>query len=313
VADDAFVGEVTDGVGRLWYHDGAGARQEVPHVVRDSPGGLSWGFAGKGPSDAALSILAAEVGDVARAEPYRQAFTDEVVAKLPINGRFALSRDQVRSWLASKGYEQSQVLQRLRAPAAAGTDEAPAQPEDLDRKAVQLAARARALDERERRVTEREARVDALALAVGLVPEVAQATWLPAEPVRRQLEALVVDTGDPIAEVAAVYHLEPGWAEAVVDGRVSRVDLAQVRQVCEGLRCTPYDMWGTAGARSVAHAYGPAEWPAHTEALVPVEGVDVGPALAVPEPGPPVVAVPPAPEPLPAPELTRELVPEMAP
>lgn len=307
--EDAFVGTVDGGVGRLWYHDGGGVRQEVPHVVRDSPGGLSWGFAGRGPGDAALSILAAEVGDVARAEPYRKAFTEEVVAKLPLNERFALPRADVRSWLAAKGYEQS-ATERRRPPAQAGADDAPPAVEDLDRQGAQLAARARALDERERRVTEREARVDALAVAVGLVPEVPPATTLAAEPLRRQLEALVVDSGDDVAEVARAHHLEPQWAEAVVDGRVSRLDLAHVRQACEGLRCTPYDLWGTEAARSVAHAYGPAEWPAHTEALIPVEGVGAAPALATPD----VVDVAAAaPEELPAPELARDLVPEMAP
>jgi len=308
--EDAFVGEVDAGVNRLWYHDGAGVRQQVPHVVRDSPGGLAWGFEGKGPADAALSILAAELGDAARAEPYRKAFTAEVVAKLPLNERFALPRAEVQSWLASKGYEQAAAARRRRSPAQPSSEDAPPEPEDLDRYATQLASRARALNEREQRVTEREARVDALAVAVGLVPEVPQANWLPAEPVRRQLEALAIDTGDDVADVADVaraHHVDPQWAQAVVEGRVSRVDLAHVRQVCEGLRCTPYEMWGTTGARSVAHSYGPAEWPAYTEALIPVDGVDVDPASVAAD------VVSPVPEQFRGPELGHELVPEMAP
>ena len=45
-------------------------RQEVPHVVSDSPVGLAWGFAGKGPADTARSILAAETGSTATAERF---------------------------------------------------------------------------------------------------------------------------------------------------------------------------------------------------------------------------------------------------
>jgi len=307
--DAAFVGTIDSGVNRLWYHDGAGVRQEVPHVVRDSPGGLSWGFAGKGPGDAALSILTAETGDAVRAEPYRKAFTEEVVAKLPLNDRFALPRAEVRAWLAAKGYEHT-ASERRREPAGTASDDGSPQVADLVQEAL-LAQRGQALDQRERRVTEREARVDALAVAVGLVPEVPTSAWLPAEPVRRQLAALVVDSGDDVAEVARAHHLDPEWAEAVADGRLTRVDLAHVRQACEGLRCTPYDLWGTDGARSVAHAYGPAEWPAHTEALMPVEGVEVSPVPVASEVT--GLAAPSTAEHVSGPELARDLVPELGP
>ncbi|HEX8769810.1 MAG TPA: DUF6166 domain-containing protein, partial [Acidimicrobiales bacterium] len=99
MAEDAFVGELDGDVARIWYYDGTGVRSEVPHVVRDSPVGLSWGYAGKGPSDAALSILTIETGNANQAEKYRPAFTQEVVAKLPLNRRFALPRDEVHRWL----------------------------------------------------------------------------------------------------------------------------------------------------------------------------------------------------------------------
>ena len=313
MASDAFVGTVEGGVGRLWYYDGAGVRQEVPHIVRDSPGGLSWGFAGKGPSDAALSLLAAELGDVAGAEPYRQAFTDEVMAKLPLNERFALPRAEVRAWLAAKGHE-APAPQRRRPPQPGSSDDMPPQGPDVDRQAAQLAVRARVLQERERRVAEREARVDALAVAIGLVPDVAPASWLPAEPVRRQLDALVADSGNDVTDVARAHRLDPDWAAAVLDGRVKSLDVTHIRHVCEGLRCTPYDLWGRTGARSVAHAYGPLEWPARTEPLIPIEGVD---ATVSAGPSPTTSAAiargPIAPEQDLVPDLGRDLAVELLP
>lgn len=309
--NEAYVGEVDgDGVGRLWYSDDAGVRQAVPHVIVDSPPGLAWGFAGNGPADTARSILAAEIGDTAAAEQYYRAFTIDVVSGLPLNQRFALARSDVQSWLAANGYERASAPQRLRSPAegALGGDEPAAG--EADREAAQLAARSRALDERERQVTEREARVDALAVAAGLIPDVPQATSLPAEPVRHQLEALVIDSGDDIAEVARANNLDPDWAASVVNGNTTRVELARVRQVCAGLACTPYDMWGTDAARSVAGTYGPAEWPAVTEPLMPVDGVDV--PVGADHPGRVAVSWP-APQPASAAELGPELTLEPTP
>ena len=92
---------------------------------------------------------------------------------------------------------------------------------------------------------------------------------------------------------------------------MTRVDLAHVRQACEGLGCTPYDLWGTYGARSVAHAYGPAEWPAHTEALIPAEGVEATPVLASTEVTGLLAPCPP--EQVPGLELARDLAPEPVP
>ncbi len=194
MAEDAFVGELDGDGAHIWHYDGTGVRTEVPHVVRDSPVGLSWGYAGNGPSDTALSILSVETGDAGQAEKYRQAFTQEVVAKLPLNRRFALSRDEVRGWLEKQGYDQRAVVERCRPQSDVGSeDTATHHVDDLDVQGARLAVRARSLDERERHLTEREARVDALAVVVGLAPEVPQAAWLEAEPLRRHLDALVVD------------------------------------------------------------------------------------------------------------------------
>ncbi len=156
-------------------------------------------------------------------------------------------------------------------------------------------------------MTEREARVDALGVSVGLVAEVASATWLPASPVRYQLEALVVDTGDDVEEVGRALGVEPEWAAAVAQGTMTRVDLRHVRLVCEGLRCSPYDLWGTVGARSVAYAYGPDDWPVQTEPLTATGGIELAPVMEVDDLGPwPPPGGPVGPDF--APEITPELM-----
>ncbi len=151
----AFVGEVDPVAGaRLWFLDGTGVRQPVEHAVHHSPEGLSWGYVGKGPADAALSILAAATGNRETAERLHEGFMRDVLAKLPVNERFALPATQVELWLGANGAELAPTRQRRPAGPA---DEAhgEGQHEDLDRRGAALAARARALDERERRLLER--------------------------------------------------------------------------------------------------------------------------------------------------------------
>lgn len=281
VAEAAYVGEVDpDGDAQLWFFNGAGVRQPVDHVARHSRAGLAWGYAGNGPADAALSILTVATGDAEVAERHHQAFMREVVAKLPVNERFALPRTEVDAWLHRHGFDAAAARERQRPAAASPGEESHGPAEDVDRQAAALSARSRALDQREQRLQEREARVDAMAVAVGLVPVVGRATSLPAEPVRRQLEALVIDTGDGVDELARSSGIDPGWAAAVATGAITQVDLPHVRQVCEGLRCTPYDLWGPEAARSVSHAYGPDAWPTDAEPLLPVDGLDWGPVVS---------------------------------
>lgn len=138
----------------------------------------------------------------------------------------------------------------------------------LNRRAAALDARARALAERERAVAERESRVDARAIALGLDP-VDPAWAVPATAVAIQLRDLMVDTGDDLPTVARGIGLDPDWAQAVLDGDVVEVDVAHVQQLCEGLQCTPYDLFGAEAARSISHLYGPDLWPAAIEPLNP--------------------------------------------
>ena len=146
-------------------------------------------------------------------------------------------------------------------PAEIATDRAA-----LGRWAGALDERARRLDERERALAEREARLDARAVAAGLDP-VEPAWTVPAAPLATELGHLMIDTGDDLPTVARGIGLDPEWARAVLDGGVVEVDVAHVRQACEGLQCTPYDLFGPEAARSIAHAYGPDQWPAAIEPL----------------------------------------------
>jgi len=68
------------------------------HVVLHSPTGLEWGYAGSGPADLALSLLADASGDGELAERYHQAFRFEVVSRLPREG-WTITAAEIKSWL----------------------------------------------------------------------------------------------------------------------------------------------------------------------------------------------------------------------
>ena len=53
------------------------------HVERHSPTGFEWGYAGSGPADLALSILADYLGNEEAAEGLKVVFKEEVVSRLP--------------------------------------------------------------------------------------------------------------------------------------------------------------------------------------------------------------------------------------
>jgi hypothetical protein len=93
---------------------------------------------------------------------------------------------------------------------------------------------------------------------------------LPAAPATATLREFL---GDPafstsdIHEFARGFGLDASLTEQLVTGRLATLDVAQVGQLCEALRCSPYDMWGPDLARSILHAYGPERWPASIEPL----------------------------------------------
>ena len=53
------------------------------HVEMHSPTGFEWGYAGSGPADLALSILADYLGNEEAAESLKGVFKEEVVSRLP--------------------------------------------------------------------------------------------------------------------------------------------------------------------------------------------------------------------------------------
>ena len=127
--------------------------------------------------------------------------------------------------------------------------------------------RAALLHDWEQTLERREAALDARAAALDQVEGVEPAWTLPSAPVAAQLRNLIIDTGDDVATVARGVGVEPEWARAVLTGQIDEVDIPHAQQLCEGLHCSPYDLFGADAARSIAHAYGPELWPRHIEPL----------------------------------------------
>lgn len=65
-----------------------------------SPTGLSWGYAGSGPAQTALAMLAYATEDDKVALEYYQRYKAEVVARLPSSWRIPVSA--VRRWVAKQ-------------------------------------------------------------------------------------------------------------------------------------------------------------------------------------------------------------------
>ncbi|HEV2070231.1 MAG TPA: DUF6166 domain-containing protein [Acidimicrobiales bacterium] len=296
----------------LWYQLDNGALQEVPHVVKHSPGGLAWGYEGNGPSDTALSILAHITEDRTVAEAWYQDFKREVVAGLTLDHPFELERADVEQWLARRGVGVAPEWEISHEPAV-GRGQGPPSVTDvrdralarehLQRAAEQLAqrsaaldAREAALDRREAQLRQRERRLDAQASSQerqlnrwesGIEAQVrntqleGDVRWtLSAAPVKEQLRTLQRETADDLATVARGINVEPEWAAGVLDGSITEVDLPHVQQICEGLHCTPYDFWGADEGRTIMHAYGPELWPRYIEPLSPPPP-DLGPELGL--------------------------------
>ena len=67
---------------------------------KHSPTGFEWGYAGSGPAQLALAILADYLNDEFKAVELHQEFKQNVIAHLPHAG-WTLTSDQVRSALAA--------------------------------------------------------------------------------------------------------------------------------------------------------------------------------------------------------------------
>ena len=91
---------------------------------------------------------------------------------------------------------------------------------------------------------------------------------LPATPATDALRSLHAAAGEAdVATFATGVGIEPRLVEDLLAGRRANLDVNQIAQVCEGLHCSPYDLWSAEQARTVLHAYGPEHWPRHIEPL----------------------------------------------
>ena len=75
-----------------------GQPEPLRHVVHHSPTGFEWGYAGSGPADLAISILADYLGNEETAEDLAGAFKDEVISRLPRTA-WILTADAVEAFL----------------------------------------------------------------------------------------------------------------------------------------------------------------------------------------------------------------------
>jgi hypothetical protein len=68
----------------------------LPHHVKHSPDGFSWGYGGSGPSELARCILLDLFGD----DHEYQAFKFAKIATRPMDEPFSITEEEVREWRA---------------------------------------------------------------------------------------------------------------------------------------------------------------------------------------------------------------------
>jgi hypothetical protein len=93
---------------------------------------------------------------------------------------------------------------------------------------------------------------------------------LPAAPLADALERLRADpylAAYDTTSFAQGLGLDPELAADVLADRRNDVTVEEIDDVCEALRCSPYDIWPPEDARGILHAYGPERWPRYIEPL----------------------------------------------
>lgn len=88
-----------------------GAKKDLDpayHLANHSPDGFSWGYYGSGPAQLALAICFDYLGDEREALLIHQMFKDRVVARLPRDGSWELSRSDVGNAIMSIQIEAHQ-------------------------------------------------------------------------------------------------------------------------------------------------------------------------------------------------------------
>jgi hypothetical protein len=270
-----------------WYPNDA-KPEPVPHVKEHSPSGLNWGYTGNGPADTALSILTHAARQQEIADELHQQFKRDVIADLEPNQPFELQGRRVANWLHAHGVEPDGLIPEV--------EDAPLE-DRLERRLVDedefSAVHERDLQRRLHEITERERdldrlrrRLDAQAAALRTALDVQPSWTLPAGPLVEQIRCVQRGTGDSLELVAKGFGVEDWWADSLIVGKITDVDLEHIQQVCEALHCSPYDLWGVNDARRILHAYGPELWPRFIEPLEtpPLEAQSIDPPSQPPPP-----------------------------
>jgi len=83
------------------------------HIVRHSPTGMEWGYAGSGPADLALSILVDVFGRAELADLYYMEFKFEYVAAW-LDDEWVVTSNEIDEWLRRKtGYGIEELKQKF--------------------------------------------------------------------------------------------------------------------------------------------------------------------------------------------------------
>jgi hypothetical protein len=80
--------------------------QERQDLINHSPTGISWGYGGSGPAQAAFAILMDYLGDEARARALYQDFKFRVIAAFSANSDWILTGAQIENALVRIGHGQ---------------------------------------------------------------------------------------------------------------------------------------------------------------------------------------------------------------
>lgn len=101
--------------------------EPLHHVVRHSPTGFGWGYAGSGPAELALAIVCDRLGlrgaggtyspmlvtaddRCVLPEPPYQRFKADRIARLPQGESWIIQAAEVDAWLAASGYDLEAAL-----------------------------------------------------------------------------------------------------------------------------------------------------------------------------------------------------------
>ena len=83
-----------------------------------------------------------------------------------------------------------------------------------------------------------------------------------ATPLRDLIAATIADTGDRLDVVSNGLGFDPDWAATITSGEITHLDLDEVKQICERLYVTPYDLWNPREAKVIDGLWPARDWPA---------------------------------------------------